>query len=413
MHPPIRMRRAALAVLSAGILVTAGCARGSVGGDSGTEGTADTGEILLQPAADRGSDPFTRSTAKPAGVAPAPTATASRRSSASGGEAPHTLPGSTPGLYGGTRSVASCDVGEQIRFLADDPARQAAFARAAGVSRAGVADFLRGLTPVLLSADTRVGNHGFRAGSATTYQSVLQAGTAVMVDGRGLPRVRCACGNPLSRPAGAAGTATGETWDGYDPARIVVVEPAPKAVTGLVIVDVAHDAWIERPSGDEGAGDRTPAVPPPYAPGADITGPLPEATPTRSKAPKKPEKSQKPGEPTPSREAPVPEDCPPSDGATPPGEAVRATEEPAGVPLAPPLPCPTPTGVPSDDPTDGYPEPFPEFPTDEPTGAPVDPDDPPQDLVPPMTDEPQTAIRLPWQDDTESGSEDGPEPVGG
>lgn len=402
MHAPIRMRRAVLAVLSAGILVTAGCARESGGGGHGTEGTADAGEVVLQPAGARGPDPFTGSTVDPAGAAPAVPRTAPPGTSAPGDGAPRTLPGSTPGLYGGTRSVASCDVEQQIRLLAADPAGQKAFAQTAGVPRAGVADFLRGLTPVVLRADTRVGNHGFRAGSATTFQSVLQAGTAVMVDGRGLPRVRCVCGNPLSRPAGAGDTegGRGERWAGYDPARIVVVAPAAKALTDLVVVDADHNSWLERPVGDEGARDHTPEVPPPYAPGTDITGPLPDVPPARPKPPKKPEKSA-----APSPSAPVPGDCP-TPGVTPPGEAVAATEEPKASPVPGPTNCPTPTAVPSDGPTEEYPP----LPTDGPTGPPADPDEPPPGLVPPMTDEPPTAIELPWQEDASAGVA---EPIGG
>ncbi|MEU1471191.1 DUF6777 domain-containing protein [Streptomyces sp. NPDC005761] len=395
MHAPTRMRRAVLAVLSTGILVTAGCAREAGEGGHGTEGTADADEVLLQPAAARGPDPFTGSTVEPAGAAPPAPRTPPPPTRAPGDVAPRTLPGATPGLYGGTRSVASCDVGQQIHLLAADPAREKAFARAAGVPRAGVADFLRGLTPLVLRADTLVGSHGFHAGSATTYRSVLQAGTAVMVDGHGLPRVRCACGNPLSRPAGTGDTQSGrgERWAGYDPARIVVVAPSAKAVAALVVVDADHNSWMERPVGDEGARDRTPEVPPPYAPGTDITGPLPEAPPAKSREPEVPEKTVEP-----SRSAPDPADCPTAGAPTPPGEAVAATEEPTDAPVPVPSNCPTPTAAPSD----AYPQPLPELPTDEPTGTPADPDEPPQDLVPPMTDEPQTSIRLPWQDDVDA-----------
>ena len=56
--------------------------------------------------------------------------------------------------------------------------------------------YLRGLTSVVLRADTQVTNHGFRDARVTGFQSVLQAGTAVLVDNRGVPRVRCACGSP-------------------------------------------------------------------------------------------------------------------------------------------------------------------------------------------------------------------------
>ncbi|WNI20886.1 DUF6777 domain-containing protein [Streptomyces sp. ITFR-16] len=405
MHSRIRLRRTAFAALSAGILLAAGCARETSGGGSGTTGAAGAEDVVLQPAAGRGSDPFTGSTAKTPGAGPDASRPGERRTTAPGGRTLHILPGSTPGLYAGTRSAASCDVEEQIRFLAADPAREKAFAQAAGVAESKVPDFLRGLTPVLLSADTRVGNHGFRAGAATSFQSVLQAGTAVMVDSHGLPRVRCACGNPLSPPAGLrdASADRGERWAGYDPGRIVVVEPAARPVSDLMIVDVEHGTWIQRPSGDEGAGDRTPAVPPPYDPGTDLTRPLPDASPR----PKPSKRSPGPSEPTPSRSL-SPEDCPTPEAPTPPGEPAAVTEGPgewAGD-------CPTPTGVPSGDPTDGYPEPFPELPTDEPPGVPTEPDEPPEDLVPLMTDEPQTSIRLPRRDGDQDAPGDIAEPAG-
>ncbi len=119
------------------------------------------------------------------------------------------FPGSTPGLYGGTRAVGSCDVGKQIGFLSSDPGKARSFAQAAGVPRAAVPDFLRGLTSVVLRADTQVTDHGFRDGRATSFQSVLQRGTAVLVDDRGVPRVRCAGGNPLNPPPSCPGRPRG------------------------------------------------------------------------------------------------------------------------------------------------------------------------------------------------------------
>lgn len=391
MRSPIRLRHAAGATLSAGILLAAGCAQDTPGSSNGTKGTADVQQVLLQPAAARGPDPFTGSTARASGAEPAPSRTGPRESPAPGGGAVHTLTGSTPGLYGGIRSVASCDVGKEIRFLAADRVKGKAFAHAAGIAPAGIAGFLRGLTPVLLRADTRVAGHGFSEGSATTFQSALQAGTAVMVDSHGLPRVRCVCGNPLTRPNGARGPAgRGEGWAGYDPARIVAVGPTAREVTALVIVDVVNNTWIERPAGDEGARDHAPEVPPPYDPGADITGPLPEVP---------------PAEPTPSV-TPAPTDCPTPGVPTPPGEEAAVSASPSAGqsrasdddPVAAPR-CPT--DLPTDEPS-GAPS---EFPPDEPTGTPAEPDEPPGDLVPSMTEEPQTAIELPWPDGTDGVAE--------
>ncbi|MCZ0997978.1 hypothetical protein O1M63_07095 [Streptomyces mirabilis] len=127
------------------------------------------------------------------------------------------MSGDAPGLYGGTRNVASCDVEKQITALRADPSKNAAFASVLGIQPSAVPGYLRTLTPVQLRADTRVTNHGYRNGSATTYQAVLQAGTAVLVDDRGVPRVRCACGNPLTPPAAQQSAAPGR-WASRGPA---------------------------------------------------------------------------------------------------------------------------------------------------------------------------------------------------
>ncbi|MYS33010.1 hypothetical protein K388_04260 [Streptomyces sp. KhCrAH-43] len=374
MHSRIRLRRTALALLSAGFLLAAGCARGTSGGGGPASGTALAGDVLLQPAADPGTAPFTASTAGGPAVRPDATHSGAPRSPSAPGKAKGlTRTGATPGLYAGTRAVPSCDVEALVRMLDADPAKEQAFARTVSVPRGRVAGFLRGLTPVQLRADTLVTGHGFRAGEVTTYQSVLQAGTAVMVDGRGLPRVRCACGNPLHPPSGEAdaAAAAGERWAGFDPARTVVVAPAARPVTELVIVDVVHHSWLARPVGDEGAGDRAPEVPPPYGPGTDITGPLPDVpvpstkpgTPTGSPSPDGPSEPPEPTGP--------PEDCPTGVAPEPPGEPAVAGGLPARAPGE--THCPAPTGDP----------------TDEPSGDPSEPDEPP------MTDAPPTSVQLP------------------
>jgi hypothetical protein len=60
-----------------------------------------------------------------------------------------------------------------------------------------VAAYIRHLRPVTLTRDTRVTNHTFVDGRAVAFQSILQAGTAVLVDKDGVPVARCRCGNPL------------------------------------------------------------------------------------------------------------------------------------------------------------------------------------------------------------------------
>ncbi|WP_282792224.1 DUF6777 domain-containing protein [Streptomyces sp. CC224B] len=274
MRAPIRTYATALAMSAA--LTAAGCSAG------GGEDEADAGrELFLQPVAARGPDPFTASTAE-AGASPAPV-TRSPQPSPTGPASPtgrglRSLAGGTPGLYGGTRRLGSCDVGLQVRYLTADRAKARAFARAAGVAPDGVAAYLRGLTPVVLRADTRVTNHGYRDGRATGYQAVLQAGTAVLVDDRGLPRVRCACGNPLRPPVAFrhAPRHRGDPWTGYRPVQVVVVTPAPRPVTHLTLVNIVDNTWIERRTGDHDAGDDRPVPPPQPHPTPSTDSPAPD-----------------------------------------------------------------------------------------------------------------------------------------
>ena len=94
---------------------------------------------------------------------------------------------------------------------------------------------------MLLLHDTLVTNHGFAGGVATPIVSVLQAGTAVLVDPTGLPVVRCACGNPLTAPPAvdlSTATLQGARWDEFDVGRTLVVTGGA-AVSQLVVVDVS------------------------------------------------------------------------------------------------------------------------------------------------------------------------------
>lgn len=104
-------------------------------------------------------------------------------------------PGNTSGLYGGTLNNSVCDRQAMIKFLQAHPDKGAAWARVQGITHAELPSYISGLTPVVLRSDTSVTNHGFSDGDATTLHSVLQAGTAVLVDKYGVPRARCYCGN--------------------------------------------------------------------------------------------------------------------------------------------------------------------------------------------------------------------------
>lgn len=326
----------------ASVLLLAGCSSAEGGGDYGADRatTAPAAkEVVLQPVAAQGPDPFTASTAK----ATAPPASAPLETPAPGATAGtvREVTGSTPGLYGGTRSVASCDVEQQVAFFAGDRAKARAFAEAAGVPETSLAGWLRGLTPVVLRADTRATGHGYRDGGATTFQSVLQAGTAVLVDQYGAPRVRCACGNPLRSPVTVQGAAhKGKPWGGYHPDRVVVIRPTTTVVTSLVIVNVVDNTWIERKTGTDGERDTRPSVIPPCDPAAcDLTG-----TPTPVPSPSVPDSSPPSGDST----APAP---PESDSSPPPPAWSEPPSPPSPEPPVEPQPEiePAPESAPESD----------------------------------------------------------------
>jgi hypothetical protein len=239
-----------VALVVVGLLVAAVAVVVAVGSD---EGTAAAGEVFLEPAADPGPDAFTdpvdpatpASTAVGATVEPAPAVGVVPTS----GVAP--APGSPP--YGGTGDDRVCDREQLIAFLTAQPDRAAAWAGVLGVATADVPAYVRGLRPTVLLYDTRVTNHGFASGVATPRQSVLQAGTAVLVDADGDPVVRCRCGNPLRPPAAVPASATvGTAWPGFDPTVMVAVEVG---VTVTVEVSGAAPTVPATPTTSTTSGD--------------------------------------------------------------------------------------------------------------------------------------------------------------
>jgi hypothetical protein len=193
-------------------------------------------EVILQPSAAPGVDPFTDS------VATSEVALAGGELGSVSGGAPEveSLSGATPGLYGGTGKEQVCDPEALVAFLAEHSEKAAAFAAALQIKPREIEEYVSSLTPLLLREDTRVTNHGFADGQATPFDAVLEAGTAVLVDDRGVPRVRCACGNPLSAPTAidSSPSYSGETWEGFDEQRLVAVTPAKQQLDSFEVVDV-------------------------------------------------------------------------------------------------------------------------------------------------------------------------------
>jgi hypothetical protein len=169
-------------------------------GGGGSSRTADLQTVSFERPEDAGEDPFT----EPADVEGPETVEVGGE----GGAAPAGADGGSAdssvgsGPYGGSGSDLVCDRELLIESLLAQPERLRAWAEVLDIEPTpkAVGAYIRSLTPVTLSVDTRVTNHTFVDGRALPLQSILAAGTAVLVDKYGRPVVRCRCGNPLLEP---------------------------------------------------------------------------------------------------------------------------------------------------------------------------------------------------------------------
>ena len=238
--------------------------------------SATSTELWLTAADDPGQDPFM----PPAGSPPSgqPLAGPELAPQGDGTEVVgQQLPGDRRGLYGGSLNNSECDREKMIAFLETHPAEASAFVAAlnadsslrwsqgTSVSVDQIGPYIRELTPAFLRVDTRVTNHGFDGTNPIPLQSILQAGTAVLVDTYGVPRVRCYCGNPLTAPVAfqANPEPRGTPWPGYNPGAFAVVEPAKTVITVFVMVDIYTGVLFERTAGR--TGEDRPLDQPPVA----------------------------------------------------------------------------------------------------------------------------------------------------
>ncbi|MQS17751.1 hypothetical protein F7Q99_37585 [Streptomyces kaniharaensis] len=241
-------------------------------------------EVALQTPTDPGPDPFTQSVETTA-VSAAPTTSQPQQPKHTTTSAPalHSVQGSSSGLYAGTKSKPACDTARLTAMVSAGAAGKA-WASAAGIDQSAIPAYLHSLTTAYLRVDTRVTNHGYKSGAVTEYQSVLQAGTAVLVDAQGVPRVRCSCGNPLKPPTLVTNaTYTGKAWTGFQPSTLIIVVPAPQPVTELILVNVETGGWFARLTGRIEVVDRTVEPPKgPLAPGIPPAAPMMPGTPSAS-----------------------------------------------------------------------------------------------------------------------------------
>ena len=256
--PPARgpRRRRNLAILAA--IATALVLLAAVGTTQLIKPTASGGEVFLEATGAPGRDPFSGTV-----VVGNPPGTQSQTPVGATGNSVPTVAGDVPALYGGSRNEHVCDRQKLVTFLQQNPDKAAAWADVLNINVADIPTYVGSLTPMQLRADTRVTNHGFVDGHATTLQSVLQAGTAVLVDDQGRPRVKCGCGNPLLDPVATPITPsyTGDAWPGFNPRDVSAVSPAKTPIDRFVVYDIRTGQTFYRPHGTEGDQDQ-PTTPP-------------------------------------------------------------------------------------------------------------------------------------------------------
>jgi hypothetical protein len=213
-----------------------------------------------------------------------------------------TVSGADPGAYAGYRGQGVCDRSVLLDAVAaaggsddddegtDDSADAAdgddadaslrtsgaAYATLLGVDGPDeVGDLVDDLTPVRLRFDTRVTQHTLtEGGESAPVQTILQAGTAVLVDDSGLPVISCNGANPLAAPDPVADDLDTETaldadtwaanvdqsWERFDPRRVVTLTSGADEGEReeFLFADIATTDLIERPVGSNGNRDLGP-----------------------------------------------------------------------------------------------------------------------------------------------------------
>lgn len=210
---------------------------------------APANEVFLLPADSVGEDPFNGAAPTPAEVEPATTATAAPVGALYAPE----VSGVTPGLYGVKPNDTQCDADQLTAFLQGNPDKAATWVQALDSRKNlrfgatdlfvdDVASYIAQLTPLALAKDILVTNYTFPNGAASSVPSVLQKGTAVLVDRYGVPRVRCLGGNPLSEPDPVSITPEyrGQGWPDFDPTIVDTIVGADGDIDTFEVLDLAN-----------------------------------------------------------------------------------------------------------------------------------------------------------------------------
>lgn len=211
-----------------------------------------THEVVLQPAGFVTENPFA---ADPFAGAPDPKLATPAEEISKVPNTPmntQTTTATDVAIYGGSGNHQVCDAAKFLQFMEKNPTQAKAWVDALNADSqlnwpngvltvADIPAYVQTLAPVVLMTDTFVTNHDFVNGKPVAYTSVLQAGTAVLADMWGVPRLQCYCGNPLTLPPGVTNvTYTGKSWTGFDPGKVTRLQPPAKPVDQLTVQDLGN-----------------------------------------------------------------------------------------------------------------------------------------------------------------------------
>ena len=155
-------------------------------------------------------------------------------------DASGTRSGDTPGLFAADPAHPACDAGALISALQADPGKASVWAGVLGGTADQIPTIVNSLTPVQLRAATAVVDHGFADGQVVDTPAVLAPGTAVFIDARGVPTVKCVSGDPLTAPL-----------PGTVPSTATVINPTAAADQGQRLREPG-DGTVDEQSGQAG-----------------------------------------------------------------------------------------------------------------------------------------------------------------
>jgi serine/threonine protein kinase len=255
-------RRGRVAVTVVSVVVAAGLLAGAAlwGIDRLKQPKGQGGQgVLLLRAGDLGPAPFLGT---PASTSNQPVFTPAQQLQIK------SQPGTVPLLYAGSRGTAppGCSRIALARVLRADPLRADAWTAALNrdpalswsqgskVTRDQIEAFLGELTPVLLRTDTRFIDVGYAGGRAVDHQALFEQGTGVLIDQRGMPRVRCGSGDVLLRPTAAVQRYLGTRWQGFSIGTVQAIQPG-NTQRVFKVADVGTGQPFFRPAGSNGSAD--------------------------------------------------------------------------------------------------------------------------------------------------------------